>query len=281
MSYPSEASHVLDAARQARHKESCPYYLFQPASPGRLSKLSRKKLWMSDPERFNDPLDLRLELEDLTGRGPFDDEGGLREAMRVLLADNQEAALHWFYNERLLESVRCWIDGRLNIFMLEDEIKERFREFGVACFTPIWDNGLMWSHYADSHAGYCVEYCVKEMTVVLKNQGLFSHYHVQYSSTLPRLCVSEALFSPHQTLGRMLATKSAEWAYEQEWRLVHLEKKATYVEMPVGMEISALIAGLKADHKLVQRLIKKAAALKVPAYRVKRYSGYELKMELL
>ncbi|MBK9217451.1 MAG: hypothetical protein RJA63_890 [Pseudomonadota bacterium] len=62
---------------------------------------------------------------------------------------------------------------------------------------------------------------------------------------------------------------------------MHLEKKASYVDMPTGMEISALIAGLKAEPKLVQRLIKKAAALKVPAYRVRRYSGYELKMELL
>lgn len=166
MSYPSETSPAFVAARKDRLETSSPYYLFQPASLSRLSKLSRKKLWMSDPERFNDPLDLRLELEDLSYRSPFDDEGRLREAMRGLLSNNPKAALHWFYNERLLQSIQCWIEGEINVFMLEDEIKERFREFGVACFTPKWNNGLMWSHYADSHAGYCIEYCVKEMTLV-------------------------------------------------------------------------------------------------------------------
>ena len=60
--------------------------------------------------------------------------------------------------------------------MLEDEIKERFREFGVACFTPIWNNGLMWSHYADSHAGYCVEYCVRGMTLALHLGFVFGFF---------------------------------------------------------------------------------------------------------
>lgn len=279
-----ESSMVLDAARQARLKVSTPFYLFQPALLGRLSKLSQKKIWMSDPAGFNDPLDLRLDLEDRIYLGPFEDNGKkrLREALRVLIEDNQEVGRHWFYNERLLAYIKCWIDGKVDTLTLAEEIKARFQEFGVACFTPDWQHGLMWSHYADRHAGYCIEYCVREVELQQSNQGQFSGFHVQYSSELPRLCVSEALFSPHQTLGRMLATKSAEWAYEQEWRLVHLEEKATYVCMPAGMTVSALIAGHKAKPELVQKLVKKAAALKVPAYRAQRFnSGYALRMELL
>lgn len=280
MNNPSETGPAFEAAKKERLNALHPYYLFQPALLGRLSKLSHKKIWISDPIKFNDPMDLRLKLEDLTHRGPFN-EDQLRDAMKLLIHNNSEVALHWFYNERLLKSIQDWINGEIDISMLKCEVNMRFREFGAACFTPAWNHELMWSHYADGHAGYCIEYCVNEGILALNNPNTFSFYHVQYSSSLPELCMSEALFAPHQTLGRMLATKSAEWAYEQEWRLVHLEKKAAYVDMPAGMEISALIAGLKADSKLVQRLGKKAAALKVPAYRVKRYSGYELKMELL
>lgn len=284
MSYPSEKSKALHDERIDRLNSSMPYYLFQPALLSRLSKLSRGKIWMSDPVRFNDPLDLRLELEDRVYLSPFDDKEKkrLREALRVLIEDNREVALHWFYNERLLEFIKYWIEGKVDILTLVDEIKTRFQEFGVACFTSDWQHGLMWSHYADMHEGYCIEYCVQEIELEKRNQGLFSAFHVQYSSALPKLCVSEALLTPHQTLGRMLATKSAEWAYEQEWRLVHLEKKSKNVDMPVGMTVSALIAGHKADSKLVQKLIQKAAMLKIPAYQVQRYnSGYALRMELL
>jgi len=234
---------------------------------------------MSDPARFNDPLDLRLQLKDLNYRGPFDDEQRLREAMRVLIQGNPEVTRQWFYTDRLLEELNLWIEGRHPTSELILQIRLRVNEFGIACFTPVWNNALMWAHYADSHTGYCIEYSAKEMTLNLP--GSTASYDVQYVSRLPDLCLSEALFSPHQTLGRMLATKSIEWAYEQEWRLVHLEKKGMMIDMPAGMEISALIVGQKADRNLVDRLIRKAKKLKIPAYRVEKYLGYELRMDLL
>lgn len=280
MNYPSTTGALLDADRENRLSNSRPYYLYQPPLLSRLQKLSRKKIWLSDPKNFNDPFDIRLNLENLNRRGPFNDEARLRDAMHALLKDNPEAPQHWFYNDHLLESVQKWINQSISSYMLEQAIQARFDEFGVSCFTPIWNHGLMWSHYADSHTGYCIEYCVKDLTLNLSNQRMFSSFHVEYTSKLPTVCISEALFSPHQTLSRMLATKSIEWSYEQEWRLVHLEKKATYVETPEGMEISALIVGLKAQPKLITKLLIKARALKVPLYRIKQV-GYELKLELM
>lgn len=281
MSYSTDESQSLAAARTVRLNNARSCYLFQPALLSRLNELSCKKLWMSDPEKFNDPLDLRLRIEDQTYRGPFGDEVRLCEAMRVLIHNNSQVASHWFYNERLLDVVRRWTQGELAISVLEFEIQDRFMEFGVACFTPVWNHALMWSHYAERHKGYCIEYSVREMDLVQKNQGLVASFPVQYSSSLPKLCITEALFSPHQTLGRMLATKSAEWAYEREWRLVHLEKKGMSIDMPVGIEISALIAGQKAAQPLLEKLVKKAISLKVPAYKIRLTQGYELTMELL
>lgn len=281
MFHPSTESKALHAAREARLAKSQPYYLYQFDDLNRLGALSRDKIWMSDPGKFNDPLDLRLKIEDQRYRSPFHDRARLRKAMQVLIEDNPDVPLHWFYNDKLIKSIQCWIDQGINEYMLEDQIVERFKEFGVACFTAIRNHALMWSHYANSHKGYCVEYSVREMTLATSNDGFFSSYHVQYISKLPTLCLSEALFAPHQTLGRMLATKSAEWAYEQEWRLVHLEKKATLVDMPIGIEISGLIAGLKASDELLSVLIKKAKELGVPAYKTRHLHGYELDMELI
>jgi Protein of unknown function (DUF2971) len=281
MAYPLTESKALHDAREERLKDSQPYYLYQPDDLTRLKGLAKDKLWISDPSKFNDPLDLRLKIEDQKYRSPFHDGERLRKAMKVLIEDNPDVPLHWFYNERLIESIQRWIREEIKEFMLEGEITERFREFGVACFTPIRNHALMWSHYANSHKGYCIEFRVNEWDLVLANEGMFSSFHVQYISQLPTLCLTEALFTPHQMLGRMLATKSAEWAYEQEWRLVHLEKKATLVDMPAGIEISALIAGLKANDQLLIDVANKAKELGIPAYKMRHSYGYEVSMELM
>lgn len=277
--YAPKRSKNLHEIRLEEHKLGCIYYQFQPASLTRLTKISRNKLWMSDPSKFNDPLDLRLQLKDLSYRGPFDDEFRLRKAMRVLIEDNPDVARHWFYNSKLLNELTLWIEGTHQTSELIVQIKLRMNEFGIACFTPIWNNTLMWSHYAESHTGYCIEYTVDEMTLNLP--GTTASYNVQYVSKLPELCLSEALFSPHQTLGRMLATKHIEWAYEKEWRIAHLEGNSMMIDMPPGIKISALIAGQRSSQKLITHLTKKAALLKVPAYKVSKEYNYDLRLELL
>lgn len=270
----------LHEERMARLEKAVPFYLYQPALKARLDKVSSKEIWVSDPLRFNDPLDLRLTIKDLSYRGPFDEEK-LRQAIGLLINNNQGVSQHWLYSGSLIKKLQNWIAGECDMQELEQAIRERFEQFGVACYSSVWNSSLMWSHYAVSHAGYCIEYAVNKMELAMNNQGLFASYDVHYSSLLPEVCISEALFSPHQTLGRMLATKSVEWAYEREWRLVHLEKKNTFVKIPHGMKLSALIAGLKADSSLLLKLNKKAEMFGIPVYKIKRNHGYELAMDLL
>lgn len=88
------------------------------------------------------------------------------------------------------------------------------------------------------------------MTFATQNNNL-AQYHVNYVSELPEICFSELLFSPHQALGKFTATKSVDWSYEQELRLVNFEKKATFIDMPEGLKIKTLIAGHKmsTEHK--------------------------------
>lgn len=265
--------------REQRLKSSRPIYLYQKARPDYLAGLSHDKVRLSDPEKFNDPLDLKLAVADRTYMGPFGDEESIRQAMQELFKGNLGFENHWFYNDKLLGAIKDWINKKRNLISLEDEISERFREFGVACFTYTWSSRLMWAHYANSHAGYCVEYAVREMDLAQQNDGQFASFSVEYVSTLPKLCISEALFSPHQFLGRMLATKSVDWSYEREWRLVHLKEKGKNVDMPKGMQISALIAGHKANRELIDALVLKANDLNIPAYKAMPHQIYEFKME--
>ena len=125
----------------------------------------------------------------------------------------------------------------------------------------------MWSHYANSHQGFCVEYCVRPMTLVQKNAD-FLLYDVQYHSSLPELCLTELLFSPYQALIKVFATKRIEWAYEREWRLIHISKKAELVCLPIGMQVSALIVGHRTSCEERKCLKKVGEKLNIPVYEV-------------
>ena len=260
-------------ARDERLATSKMFYQYQPIFPNddRLEKLQRDKLWFSDPSKFNDPFDLKIPLDDLTLSGPFGDRSILAQAFGHLFKSNKtEVENHWFYDRELISYLERWSSGieGYDLFGVIRNVERRFRSFGIACFTQAYDNPLMWSHYANNHKGFCIEYGVRAMNVL--DEPEFGQFYVQYASELSKICVSEALFAPHQVMNRMIGTKSADWAYEKEWRLVHFEKKAELADLPTGIEISALIAGFKMEPKDIEKLRIKADLFEIPAYRMKQ-----------
>ncbi|RQW22064.1 DUF2971 domain-containing protein [Rhodobacteraceae bacterium CH30] len=277
MSASDPAEKDLMAERELLLKSSIPVYLFQPVClPGddRLSKLEQGWLWMSDPGKFNDLSDLKLEIKDLTYRGPFDDRSRLQTAICCLMEGN--SSLNWYsaFDADTWDGIRRWVvDG--DDYQLVERFKARFRQFGVACFTSDWRNRLMWAHYANSHQGFCIEYSVKKMQMKSDSVNPFDQYQVQYVSEVSELCLSELLFSPHQAVGRYLATKHVDWAYEKEWRLVSFEHQGKCAPMPKGMQISALIAGRRMSVESRVHLQKTASRLGVPALKIVDKHGKE------
>lgn len=244
-----------------------------------LDTLSHEHIFMGDPAGFNDPFDLRIEISDETGRGPFDNVDNIRKAFKILLDTSPDIANHWFYDDKLLDAVREWADGNLPSHHVTSSVSDRLRRFGVACFAPEWDMPLMWSHYGDSHKGFCVEYLVRPLSLSLT--GSFFQIPVTYSSELPSICLSETLFSPHMVLPRLLATKHVDWAYEKEWRLVHLEAKGKMTPMCDGLKIGSLIIGRNASHSDRVRVLAKGRELKVPVYQIKqRFGSYDFYREV-
>ena len=83
---------------------------------------------------------------------------------------------------------------------------------GVACLTPHPDKMLMWSHYGDQHRGFCVGFDsdVLENKVPKNDTGMPAYegpIKVNYTSERPS---GEAVY----------VTKSLEWEYEDEHRLI-------------------------------------------------------------
>jgi hypothetical protein len=157
----------------------------------------------------------------------------------------------------------------------------------VCCFFgAVQRSPLMWAHYGGNHHGLCVEFEVTE------NPG--DLYEVEYSSTRPRVTLSELLFSPWETVLRVLRAKHLDWAYEHEFRTVARGQQVRDAVdgvtvpfpawlSPVGVILGARVAegGTTADGESPFANGKGlAAALGVPLRRV-LVRDQELSTELL
>jgi len=95
----------------------------------------------------------------------------------------------------------------------QDEITQKS---GIFCATTRKDNLLMWSHYANSHQGFCVG--LDKEIIQNSTNGAFNK--VDYSTKFP-----ECDFLGDRVLNmmRLLHTKSKDWEYEEEYRLIKFE----------------------------------------------------------
>ncbi len=109
-------------------------------------------------------------------------------------------------------------------------IKEIINEnFAITCFSETPDNILMWSHYADKHSGFCVEYDFKKMT---SQSLLLMLFPAIYSNEKPNIPLSMFDFNDLDNIKLSngssgipdliisLLTKSNIWSYEKEWRII-------------------------------------------------------------
>lgn len=102
--------------------------------------------------------------------------------------------------------------GELSGF-LTNLLKESIEKRGISCFSQSDSKLLMWSHYADSHKGVCLTFDIQ------KDLPFFSNpYEVVYPDEYP--VIDPFIDNNRNELKMFLATKSKEWAYEEEVRII-------------------------------------------------------------
>ena len=111
----------------------------------------------------------------------------------------------------------------------------------ISCFSASgWENALMWSHYANSYSGICVEYDFNKMEDKI---GLL--FPVEYAQKRPTLLLKDFGIeikekedqSPKidlQMLVKYLLVKDKCWKYEEEWRIINIGEPNTpkFIEVP-------------------------------------------------
>ncbi|RBP81117.1 DUF2971 domain-containing protein [Marinomonas rhizomae] len=253
-----------------------PIYRFEPACENRINSLREKKLWISNPANFNDPFDTRANINEDFVSNEHDPEA-IRIAAKTIFEGNPS---HWLYNGEIVEDIRAWSQSQsIDLKSIIPKLQEHLATFGIQCFSRSHQIPLSWSHYAQAHKGFCVEYSLSKMDLVTSNKSLFSFHDVTYISQLEDILLSDILFSPRSVIERYLSTKHSDWSYEQELRLIkdntftsdELSEKVfgKNVDMPNGLKVTGVIAGLNMSSALKESLRCTAEYLYIPMYCMK------------
>jgi hypothetical protein len=201
-------------------------YKYCPTSVEAITNFASGQIWLECPSKFNDPLDTVFNTSAFTlfkepapaapKVAPFPEVGNEFDAWEK----------KWGFSDiwRLNET-------RDKVLRIGPNL---FREkVVVSCFSEIPPeegilSALMWSHYASSHKGFCVEYDLQGM-----REGLFPVFPINYAESffdvapLQRRAASQDYRdqSPDEHFNRLISVivashKLRYWEYEREWRYI-------------------------------------------------------------
>ena len=100
-----------------------------------------------------------------------------------------------------------------------ETIKNFKNSLGIYSLSTTFSNELMWAHYANSHKGFCLEYETTKLKDKYLAPEMVTELEVDYNpkpQTLTYLDIKEK----NKILKKLFATKSLNWSYEKEIRLI-------------------------------------------------------------
>lgn len=231
-------------------------YHWQGFVPDHLEALLRdNKIWFSRPDAFNDPWDCKPCFASDFANDPAEVEKHVAD-YAVITRKRRSDVPESFIAQRQQEfraNPRLLAKKVVEIYEgLWPEIANRYR---VYCLGPNPGNLLMWSHYADSHRGICLEFTTRNVVMCCATQ-------VEYSSTFPIV----RLYSESEDDNLVpLLTKADVWSYEHEYRLVAQERgnstphdtlmtDGNYLVLPLGT-LTSIIVGCQGAADQVQSIV--------------------------
>lgn len=174
-------------------------YKYQSLSAYSLAGLVNGSIWLSEPSAFNDPFDCAITLD----RQRMDES--IQHAIEVALEGT---------GRNDLDGIRA--ADRQAFEAYRSQILDLLQSVGICSFSAVSNHLLMWSHYANNHRGFCVEYDSREGT---KLRALA--HEVRYSEDAPSLTARDLAPRPEgNAFDTLWLTKAACWSYEHEWRVI-------------------------------------------------------------
>lgn len=194
--------------------------LYKYVAPARIDILQDELISFTPPSRLNDAFEMSPLFDKFLDESQVRDEAKKAFNFSYPLAEKVLRRLN-ITNEEFLDLMQDCAPQELKEKTTPYHKKcfyERIEsEYGVLCLSQRPDNLLMWSHYTLAHQGFVIEFDEQHPFFNQKPQipGVGFLEKVKYSKSRPHL----QLFCDI-TPTEMFFSKSEDWQYEQEWRIV-------------------------------------------------------------
>lgn len=148
----------------------------------------------------------------------------------------------------------------------DEQIEKRMKEqFRIGCLVTDYKNRLMWSHYADAHKGFCIEYDFSGTdSYTLEHLPL----PIVYSTDRPQIFWKAAIEKTPENIDEAkkqlligLLKKDKAWEYENEWRIMLPASDDQFFKMP---PITSIYLGACMNKHNRSLIINKARAKGIP-----------------
>lgn len=204
------------------------------------------RLW-SHPGRFNDPFDSQFKRQWTASLDEFlKSRSDIPKALRKSTAFQK--LMTPAYEKDLLSKTYMW----------ELYFQCKLNNTVMQCLTEDHTNLLMWAHYASNHTGGVIQY---SRSAKLCDCQIATAKQVRYATNIPVFRFAEFFAGTDNAEEKRVQvdrfwdtytlTKSAEWRYEKEWRLLQeLEEPAATVLMDFEpRELAAIYLGCRMSPK--------------------------------
>ena len=221
-------------------------------------------MWYSSATNFNDAFDCDL----------FVDETSIFQS---IIAASPSA-------KGLKKGSPMWMEFKRKSAQATQKLQQVFeemkRETGISCFSELDDSLLMWAHYANNHRGFCVEYELLEICKQLK----FTPIPVIYSNEkniVRSLFPQQLEESVTRLVVDSLTTKSTDWSYEKEWRIVRdnnacgdaWDEENHGAVLPM-IKPTSIILGCEVTDSFQQKMQEHCKENKINLYKMKKDNYY-------
>lgn len=161
--------------------------------------ITQHTLYFAIPTTYNDPFDTKM---DIICEGSLDEVKSYWAKQKN--SDGQE------YNNGQINKIMELSDSQFRK-LTSEAFAGLISEFRVCCFSQLFDNILMWSHYSDMHKGVCVKFDRTKDALFSDATPIF------YKEQVPKYNLIDGTLND---IRRGIYTKSKDWEYEREIRII-------------------------------------------------------------
>jgi len=212
-----------------------------------LDMIKKGEIWLSSARNFNDPFDTAIthRFDELYDNKIAEDwaRAVVKREMPYLTPDEIEKCV-----SKKLTEIRNNPDDYIEKAK-ERIIEIQYNKFGICSFSESNNNILLWSHYARNHTGVCIGFDTEVIInyanqIAEKEKELLDLVKVKYSNEYPKFSLFKSALNKDDLtdIFNLLYTKSSDWSYEKEYRLIYWEKTNFGIQLG-SKAISEVILG--------------------------------------